>query len=73
MLNPENEYPRSSAARAGMLDLARLLKVSGQRGRAGCAYQLYLERWPTNHLRPEIERVLEGSGRGPDCRGLSPR
>lgn len=64
------KYPRSSSARAGLLDLARLLKATGDSDGARCAYTQYLERWPNNHLRPEIEHQLAGLGSGPKCRDL---
>jgi hypothetical protein len=62
-----DEYPRSPAARAGLLDLARLLKATGDADGARCAYAKLLERWPNNHLRPEIERELRRLGPGPAC------
>jgi hypothetical protein len=64
------KHPRSSAARAGLLDLARLLKANGDTNGARCAYTLVLERWPNNHLRPEIERALQSLGPGPKCTDL---
>ena len=64
------KYPRSSAARAGVLDLARLLKAAGDNDGARCAYTVALERWPNNHLRPEIERALQALGPGPKCKDI---
>lgn len=58
-------HPRSSAARSALMDLGRLYKASGQRARARCAYDIYLERWPSTPLRPDIERARKGLGDGP--------
>jgi hypothetical protein len=61
------KYPRSSSARAALVDLARLLKAAGDNDGARCAYAQILEQWPNNHLRPEIERELQRLGPGPKC------
>ena len=66
-------HPRSGAARAGLLDLARLHKAAGQPDRARCAYELYLQRWPTSRLRDDVQSALDKLGEGRACRGLQPR
>lgn len=66
------KHPRASQTRAAVLDLARLLRASGQIDEARCAYRLYLERWPDSAVRTEVESQLDRLGTGPRCRGLSP-
>lgn len=66
-------YPRATQTGAGLVDLGRLLRQSGRVDRARCAYQAYLDRFPSAALRPEVERELAKLGAGPDCRGLRPR
>lgn len=66
-------HPRSGAARAGLLDLARLHKAAGQPDRARCAYELYLQRWPTSRLRDDVQSALDKLGEGRACRGLQSR
>jgi hypothetical protein len=65
-------YPRSSAARAALLDLGRLLRADGRRDEARCAYRQLVKRWPTDPMRTEIDRALASLGDGPACRGLQP-
>lgn len=67
------KYPTSSATRAGLLDLAKLLERDGRRSRARCAYQLYLDRWPGASTRKDIQRALDELGGSRRCRGLDPR
>ena len=66
------KYPRSGAARTGLLDLARLLKADGQKSEARCAYQEFLRRHPRSPVTSEVERALDKLGEG-QCRGLKPR
>ena len=66
-------YPSSSAARAALLDLGRLLRADGRRDEARCAYRQLVARWPSDPMRGEIDRVLESLGDGPDCKGLRPQ
>lgn len=66
-------YPSSAPARTGLIDLARLLKATGQKDEARCAYRLWLARNPRAALRSEVERAADGLGDGPACRGLSPK
>lgn len=66
------KHPRASQTRAAVLDLARLLRVSGEADEARCAYRLYLERWPQSSVRAEVESQLERLGEGPRCRSLNP-
>jgi hypothetical protein len=66
-------YPRTAATKAGLLDLARLHGAAGNREQARCAYQTYLERWPTSRLRRDVERALDKLGGERTCRGLKPR
>lgn len=65
-------HPRTSPAKSGLLDLARLRKVSGDEARARCAYELYLERWPSSPLRADVERAVQGLSSRRGCRGLTP-
>ncbi len=66
------KYPRSGAARTGLLDLARLLKADGQKAEARCAYQEFLHRHPRSPVTDEVERALDKLGDG-QCRGLKPQ
>jgi hypothetical protein len=66
-------HPQSAQARAGLVDLARLHKSDGAWDRARCAYQLYLDRFPSASLRPEVERALYKLGEGKACNGLAPK
>lgn len=66
-------YPNSSAARAALLDLGRLLRADGRRDEARCAYRQLVARWPSDPMRGEIDRVLDSLGEGPACKGLQPR
>jgi hypothetical protein len=65
-------YPRSGAARTGLIDLGRLLRADGQRDAARCAYAEFLKRYPRSALEAEVERALDKLGEG-ECRGLTPR
>lgn len=65
-------FPKSSAARAALLDLGRLLRADGRRDEARCAYRQLIARWPADPMRKEIDRALRGLGEGPACRGLEP-
>jgi hypothetical protein len=65
-------YPQSAAARAGLLDLARLFRVAKRSDEARCAYGMYLRRWPGSRVQGEVERALAQLGEGPRCRGLRP-
>jgi tetratricopeptide (TPR) repeat protein len=65
-------YPKSSPARAALFDLGRLLRASGRNDEARCAYHLLRQRWPSDAMRGEIDRVLKSLGDGPECRGLQP-
>lgn len=67
------EHPNTAAARGATLDLARLLKATGHKARARCAYSLYLSRWPYSQLRGDVERALRELGDGPECDGLDPK
>jgi hypothetical protein len=67
------KHPNAGSARGATLDLARLLKATGQRERARCAYSLYLSRWPYSQLRNDVEKALRELGEGPACDGLNPR
>jgi hypothetical protein len=66
-------HPQSAQARAGLVDLARLHKADGAWDRARCAYELYLERFPSASQRPEVERALYKLGEGKACNGLAPQ
>ncbi len=65
-------HPRTGAARAGLLDLARLRKKQGDLARARCAYRLYLQRWPGSSQRTDVERALARLGESGRCQGLRP-
>ena len=66
-------YPTSSAARAALLDLGRLLRADGRRDEARCTYRQLVARWPADPMRAEIDRALGSLGEGPACNGLTPR
>lgn len=66
-------YPRSSEAGRGLLDLGRLERAEGDLDASRCAYQLYLDRYPSGSLTADVERALDRLGPGPRCRGLRPR
>lgn len=66
-------HGRSAAAQAGLIDLGRLLKASGQPDEARCAYGLFLTRWPGHALAGDVTRAREALGHGPSCDGLRPR
>src|SRR5690606_20731834 len=66
-------HGRSAAAQAGLIDLGRLLKASGQLDEARCAYALFLERWPGHALAGDVTRAQRALGQGPACDGLRPR
>lgn len=66
-------HGRSAAAQAGLIDLGRLLKASGQPDEARCAYGLFLARWPGHALAGDVTRAREALGDGPVCDGLRPR
>jgi len=65
-------HGRSAAAQAGLIDLGRLLKASGQPDEARCAYGLFLARWPGHALAGDVTRAREALGGGPTCDGLRP-
>lgn len=65
-------HGRSAAAQAGLIDLGRLLKASGQPDEARCAYGLFLTRWPGHALAGDVARARETLGNGPSCDGLRP-
>lgn len=68
------DHPDSPPARAGLLDLARLLRAAARLDEARCAYALYLARYPEREqLADEVERALARLGPGPACDGLRPR
>lgn len=66
-------HGRSAAAQAGLIDLGRLLKASGQPDEARCAYGLFLARWPGHALAGDVTRAREALGKGPSCDALRPR
>lgn len=66
-------HGRSAAAQAGLIDLGRLLKASGQPDEARCAYGLFLTRWPGHALAGDVTRAREALGKGPSCDALRPR
>ena len=66
-------HPRASPTRAGLLDLARLLRKTQQVDAARCAYTVYLQRWPGSAVDAEVRSQLAQLGEGPGCRGLDPR
>ncbi|MEX1365054.1 MAG: hypothetical protein AB1Z98_18135 [Nannocystaceae bacterium] len=66
-------HPRSAAARAGLIDLGRLLEEAGQVDRARCAYAAFLKRWPGHALSGDVAKAQRALGEGPGCRGLRPR
>ena len=63
------KHPRSAAAKAGLLDLARLYRADGRSDRARCAYGTYLERWPGSRVQGEVEQALADLGGG-DCHSI---
>lgn len=66
-------YPQSTAARGGLIDLARLLRNDGKLDEARCAYTLYLSRYAgKENLADEVQRAVDRLGPGPTCRGLRP-
>jgi hypothetical protein len=66
-------FPKAPQAKAALLDLGRLLRDGGRNDEARCAYQLLVQRWPSEAKTPEITRVLGSLGDGPKCRGLKPQ
>ncbi len=66
-------YPRASASRTGLIDLARLLEGRGRADEARCAYGLFLRRWPGDALGGDVVRAHRALGSGPECDGLRPR
>lgn len=66
-------HPGASSTRAGLLDLARLLRKAGRDDEARCAYALYQRRWPNSAVEDEVRSRLEQLGPRPRCRGLDPR
>ena len=67
-------HPRSAAAKAGLIDLARLEKRLGRPARAQCAYVLFVRRFPGDSRVSGVKASLAALGRSqPRCRGLSPR
>jgi len=67
-------HPRSAAAKAGLIDLARLEKRLGRPARAQCAYALFVRRFPGDSRVSGVKASLAALGRSqPRCRGLSPR
>lgn len=65
-------HPRSTAARVGLLDLARLEKARARPERASCAYALFLARWPEAAEAKRVREALRGLGQGAQCKGLRP-
>ena len=66
------QYPKASHSRTALLDLGRLLRNAGEKDRARCAYDLYLQRWPDSSLQAEVQTQLDALGAGPSCSGLTP-
>lgn len=67
------KFPKAAEAKTALLDLGRLLRDVGRPDHARCAYQLLVQRWPSEAKTPEITRVLASLGDGPKCRGLKPQ
>jgi TolA-binding protein len=66
-------HPRAAPSRAATFDLGRLLERRGRKDEARCAYESFIDRWPSSDLRRDVERKLERLGEGPACRGMKPR
>lgn len=66
-------HGHTATGRTGLLDLARLLRDAGRRDEARCAYRSWIERWPGDDMRGDVDRALAALGEGPSCRGLRPR
>lgn len=66
-------HPEAPQARAATLDLGRLLRATGQRERARCAYQLFRDRWPGSELAREVGAQLRSLGGPRGCLGLTPQ
>ncbi|MGB1013427.1 MAG: tetratricopeptide repeat protein [Nannocystaceae bacterium] len=60
-------YPSHQATTTGMLDLARLYRISGQQAMARCTYMRLLDRPSAASFRNEIEVALAGLGPGAGC------
>ncbi len=65
-------YPNHASAKTALLDLGRLLRETGRKDEARCAYQLIGARWPADPVRVEVDRMIVALGPGPRCRGLRP-
>jgi outer membrane protein assembly factor BamD (BamD/ComL family) len=67
------KHSRSRQARAAMLDVARLRSAAGDRDGAACAYQRFLERYPNDEMRPDVNRRLGALDISDvECRGIDP-
>jgi hypothetical protein len=67
------KHPRSAAAKAGIMDLARLEKAQGRPRRAHCAYASFVRRFPNDSRTAAVRRADEALGVGEvRCRGLQP-
>lgn len=66
-------HPSSAAAKAGLIDLARLEKTLGNHRRAHCAYASFLARFPSDARAPSVRTADEALGLSAvQCRGLNP-
>ena len=65
-------HPRGPAAKAALIDLARLEKRLGRSERAHCAYALFSKRFPTDARAPTVRRADDALGLSGSCRGLRP-